>query len=227
MAKPKKLPTAPKRTHPVPLANYHEAVQQHFGWAPSEYEMVEYHANGPALVKHGENVYQVDSGYDLNQQARAYLGEQAADFNPAWAPEVMEEVHYKTDFYQSLLGTIADDALKLTQLQTAMAISKLTVDDPIFAFWVSLRHLSPDDLYPLAIEAATETYDLESMVTDVETFLCSEGSTYLTEIGDGFFESVEINEPTEEQAASDEWVHAHLFYIYSKDPLTWQHSQPA
>jgi len=224
MAKSKKLSVAPKRTHPVPLANYHEAVQQHFGWAPSEYEMVEYYANGPALVRHGEAVYQVDSGYDLNQQARAYLGEQAVDFHPAWAPDVMEEVHYKTDFYQALLGGIAHDALQLAQLQTAMAISKITVDDPIFAFWVSLQHLSPNELYPLAIEAATETYDLESMVTDVEVFLCGEGSTYLTEMADGFFESVQISEPTDEQAASDGWAYAHLFYIYSKDPMAWEES---
>lgn len=213
-------------TRTVPLSHYREAVQQHFNCAPSDFEFAVCWENGPCQIKMGENVYRVDSTHDITEHAKLMLteAEMAMDFPTEWAFLVLEGVHREGEFYHHLLHSIGHDALKLTQLQTVLAVTRST-GDGIETFWRCLRAVDDMELYPAAILAAAKTYDFNSLVEDIFEYLTGESNHYLNQLIGGIFETVVLNDagfddPTPEDLQKEEY-----FYIYSVDDACWNEEE--
>ncbi|HET9505246.1 MAG TPA: hypothetical protein VFO93_17010 [Hymenobacter sp.] len=216
MPRSKKQPNAPKRTHPIPLSHYHEAVRQHFGWAPSDYELLENWPDGPALVKHGDNVYRVDNAHDINEQARLMLTskDEAMHIPAAWANELFEDAYVRPAFYPRFLDAMElPRAQALVELQYVLAVYQTVKEGPA-TFWETVEALDDIGLYPAALVAAAEVFDLEALVGELAEFLYTDGENYLSEMQDGIFESISINEEDETDNS--------IFYIYDKDPISWE-----
>lgn len=81
-------------------------------------------------------------------------------------------------------------------------------------FWETVEALDDIGLYPAALVAAAEVFDLEVLVGELAEFLYTEGDSHLLEMQDGIFETISINED-DETAQS-------IFYIYDKDPVSWE-----
>ena len=216
MTKSKKQPTPPQRTHPIPLSHYHEAVQRHFGWVPSDYELLENWPDGPAIIKHGDKVYRVDNAHDINEQARLMLTskDEAMNIPTAWANELFEDAYVRPEFYPRFLDAIElPRPQALIELQYVLAVYQTVKEGPA-TFWETVEALDDIGLYPAALVAAAEVFNMEALVDELAEFLYTEGDSYLSEKQDGIFETVSINEK-DETAQS-------IFYIYDKDPVSWE-----
>jgi hypothetical protein len=210
------IATPPERTHPIPLGRYHEVVQQHFGWKPTDYELQECWPNGPALVKHGDEVYQVDNAHDIEEYARLMLTtkEEAMHLPAGWANELFEEVHTEPRFHAAFLYNVELPRLQaLAELQTVLAVYATT---PQASIWHVFEALGDIDLYPAAVVAGAEVYNLQVLVEELVEFLTSQGEHFLNEMQGGIFESVDLNE------GDDEGSDKGIFYIYTKDDVSWQ-----
>lgn len=212
----KKTSVQPERTHPIPLSRYHEAVQQHFGWKPTDYELQENWPNGPALVKHDDTIYQVDHARDIEERARLMLTskEEAMHLPANWADELFEEVHTEPRFHAAFLHNVELPRLQaLAELQTVLAVYATT---PQKSIWHVFEALGDIELYPAAVVAGAEVYNLDVLIGELVEFLTPYGIDFLTELQGGIFESVALNEGDDE--GSDEGI----FYIYTKDDVSWQ-----
>lgn len=212
-------PMPPERTHPIPLSHYHEAVQRHFEWAPSDYELLEHWPNGPAIIKNGDQVYRVDNAHDIEEQARLMLTskDEAMNIPITWANELFEDAYMHPSFYTHFLHQLdLPRAQALAEVQLVLAVYQTVAAGPL-TFWETVKDLDDIGLYPAALVAAAQTFDFDALVGELTEFLTTEGDTYLNEMQNGIFESVDLNENSE----TDEKI----FYIYNLDPGYWRATQ--
>jgi hypothetical protein len=174
----------------------------------------------------GDKVYRVDSSHDLTEHAKVMLTDSgmAMEFPTSWAEMVLEGVHREGEFYRHLLHYIGHDALKLTQLQTVLAVTRHTGND-INTFWECLHATDSIELYPAAILAAAKTYDFNSLVEDIFGYLIGEGIIWLNELQNGIFEIVVLNEATSDDPTKEEMAKEEYFYIYSVSDGCWNEAE--
>lgn len=211
-----KAPVVVERTHPVPLHQYHEAVQRHFGWAATDYQLLEDWPNGPSLVKQGSVVYRVDHLHDVEGQVVLMLTSraQAQHIPAALANELFQGTYLRPQFYHYLLQQLESvNADAREEVQLVLAIYH-TLAPTSVTFWEMLRELDEAKLYPEALLAAVQVLDFEELVGKLSALLTTEGSMLLSELQTGAFRCVSLVEDVE--------AAPHTFYIYPVNPSTWE-----
>ncbi|MDO7848639.1 hypothetical protein Q5H92_19895 [Hymenobacter sp. M29] len=204
-----------ERTHPVPLRSYHAAVQQHFGWRASDYELLEEWSNGPVLVKHGPDVFRVDHPHDLEGEAVLLLTSQdhARHMPTAWANQLFTDAPFRPEFYPYFLQQFDGVSTQASgEIQLMLALYQ-TVTKRAKTFWETIQELDKAKLYPQALLAAAQLSDFETLADKLVGLLTAEGDALLNELRNGVFERIRLTEGN--------GMESNTFYSYPVKPSRW------
>lgn len=201
-----------QRTHPVAEETYRRAFRQFtegkvFDWK-------ERWPDGPFLALCGDDVYQIESTYDLSERARLMLTstDEAVHMPLAIWLDLAGDVHHEAEFYARLLNRLATPKQR-QHLQLAFSISQ-TIHRPAEGFWSVLYHLDAVGLYPKAVVAAAQVSDVAVLTLELEKALVANGKTYLNQQQEGIFETLVVRDSTTPMDA--------LFYVFTVDAAVWE-----
>lgn len=205
------------RTNPVNVEKYQEAFTKFFGCGCEDIETRELFENGPVLIKFKDQLYEVDSSLDMYNHIKLSLTckDEAMLIPLEYWIEVAEEVHLVPDFIEKLTSEL-NGVNEFEMLNIAITIST-HASKSAKIFWNTIYSLDDTELYPKAILAASQTYDLECMIEELLELMVDDGIEMFNEMQDGIFESIDLNEDTSLECTTDEG----LFYIYNKDVALW------
>lgn len=207
-----------KRTNPVKTEQYEVAFKKFINDESADFEIKESWENGPMIVSYKNKIYRVDSANDMYNHVKNLLTDkESAIMVSLWHwIEVAEYVHVEEDFINTLVNKL-NSREEIENLNYAINFSNHTSNSPS-VFWNTIQSIDNFELYPKAILAACETYDLECMIDELLSLMVTYGESKFNELNDGIFESVDIYKDDEEDLSSDDG----LFYIYTVDPISWE-----
>lgn len=128
--------------------------------------------------------------------------------------DIAEDVHLREEFVINIVESL-DSTEEYEWLDLALRLSNHSGNN-ISVFWTCIYKLDGDRLYPKAIFAATKTYDFELIKEELIERLIVNGDQILTQIQDGVFKSIILNEDEDYEGDPDH------FFIYTIYPLYWK-----
>lgn len=151
---------------------------------------------GPMISQYKDRTYLIYDTDDLYNYAEECLTDDflAMHLRPDDVSDIMEFAYNTQDFYSKLLVRLENDNRQ--ELALLLAIHNATGED----FWQICSRFSSDPLlYGKAVVAAGETFDLESIKSELVEIFMQRGGEFLPVHVDGTFAEVILNEDTEQE----------------------------
>jgi hypothetical protein len=188
---------------------YIKAFKQSFELNDNQFEIKQEYEDGSYISKVADTVYKISSYNDIVNYCKNMLISVHEGMHipiELWI-EIVDDIHKDSEFHSSLLYNIkpTDNIAILNLAFTLASISH----NPISSFWQTLYNFDEIELYPNAIISAAAIQGISNLSISLANLMIDSGEEYFTELQDGIFEIVELDENED-------------FYIYTIDPAYWE-----